>query len=323
MTNVVLAPHVGEKDEREMRKAFAATLIDLAKDNKDIVVLDADLAGAMGTKAFGKEFPDRFLDVGIQEQNMIGVACGMSVAGKIPFTHTFGPFASRRVADQVFMSGVYNKANVKIVGSDPGITAAMNGGTHMPFEDMGIMLLMPEMTIIEPSDIVMLKSLIPQMVDTWGMMYMRLVRKEVARIYDEGSSFEIGKAAQLKDGSDVTLVASGYLVAEAYKAAEQLEKENISARVLDCFTWKPIDEEALIRAAKETGAIVTCENHNVINGLGASVASVLAKNAPVPMEMIGVQDEFGEVGPVSYLRERFHMTAEDVAAAARKVVARK
>ena len=178
-----------------MRKAFAATLIDLAKDNKDIVVLDADLAGAMGTKAFGKEFPDRFLDVGIQEQNMIDVACGMSVAGKIPFTHTFGPFASRRVADQVFMSGVYNKANVKIVGSDPGITAAMNGGTHMPFEDMGIMLLMPEMTIIEPSDIVMLKSLIPQMVDTWGMMYMRLVRKEVARIYDEGSSFEIGKAA--------------------------------------------------------------------------------------------------------------------------------
>ena len=323
MTKVVLAPSIGQKDVTEMRKAFASTLIELAKENKDIVVLDADLAGAMGTKAFGKEFPDRFIDVGIQEQNMIGVACGMSVAGKIPFTHTFGPFATRRVADQVFMSGVYNKANVKVVGSDPGITAALNGGTHMPFEDMGIMRLMPEMTILEPTDIVMLKNLLPQMVAKYGMMYMRLVRKDVVKVYDEGSEFEIGKMAELRDGSDVTLIASGYCVSEAQKAAEILAAKGISARVLDSFCWKPIDEEAIVKAAADTGAIVTCENHNVINGLGAAVAEVLVANKPVPVEMIGAQDEFGEVGPVSYLRERFHMTAEDIAAAAEKVIARK
>ena len=323
MTKVVLAPTIGQNDVTEMRKAFASVLIDLAKENDKIVVLDADLAGAMGTKAFGKEFPDRFFDVGIQEANMIGVACGMSVEGIIPFTHTFGPFATRRAADQVFMSGVDNKANVKIIGSDPGITAAMNGGTHMPFEDMGIMRLMPEMTIIEPTDIVMLKCLIPQMVAKYGMMYMRLVRKGVTKVYDEGSEFEIGKAAQLRDGKDVTLIASGYLVSEAQRAAEILEEKGISARILDSFTWKPLDDEAVIKAAKDTGAIVTCENHNVINGLGAAVACTLAKNCPTPIEMIGAQDEFGEVGPVSYLRERFHMTAEDIVAAAEKVIARK
>ena len=323
MTKVVLAPSIGEKDVTEMRKAYASTLIDLAKENKDIVVCEADLAGAMGMLGFRKEYPERFIDCGIQEQNMYGVACGLSVQGKIPFAHTFGPFASRRSADQIFMSGVYNKANVKVVGSDPGITAAYNGGTHMPFEDMGIMRLMPEMTVIEPTDIVMLKNLLPQMAATYGMMYMRLVRKGVTKVYDEGSEFEIGKSVQIRDGKDVTIIASGYCVSEAQKAAEMLAAEGIEARVIDMFTWKPIDEEAIIKAAAETGCIVSAENHNVINGLGSAISDVLVKNKPVPMEMIGAQDEFGEVGPVSYLRERFHLTAEDIAAAAKKVIARK
>lgn len=323
MSNVILSKEVGNKDKKAMRDVYCESLIDLAKENKNIVALDADLINAIGVKNFQKEFPDRMIDCGVQEANMIGVACGMSVQGKIPFAHTFGPFATRRVADQVFISGTYNKANVKIIGSDPGITAAYNGGTHMPFEDMGMMRGFPGMTVIEPTDTVQLANLMPQIANTYGMFYVRMVRKDVNIVYEEGSTFEIGKAAKLRDGKDVTIIAAGYLVAKAAKAAEELEKEGISARVLDMFTWKPIDAEAIISAAKDTGAIVTCENHNVINGLGSAVAEVLAKNCPCPVEMVGVQDEFGEVGPVSYLEERFKMRTEDVVSAVKAVIKRK
>lgn len=312
-----------EKEAGEMRKAFCATLIELAKENEDIVVLDADLMAAMGTKPFQKEFPERTIDCGIQECNMVGMACGMSVAGKIPFVHTFGPFITRRACDQVFMSGVYNNANVKLIGSDPGITAAYNGGTHMPFEDMGIMRGMPTMTVIEPTDITMLKDMLKQVSEKYGMFYIRLVRKGCMKVYEEGSTFDIGKAAFLRDGKDATIIASGYCVAEALSAAEKLAAEGIEVRVLNMFTWKPIDAEAIKAAAAETGAIVTAENHNVINGLGSAVSEVLVKNNPVPVEMIGSQDEFGEVGPESYLRERFHLTDNDIAAAVKKAIARK
>ena len=174
------------------------------------------------------------------------------------------------------MSGAYNKANVKVVGSDPGITAAYNGGTHMPFEDMGIMRGIPTMTVVEPTDIVMLKNLMPQIADTYGMFYMRLVRKGVRKVYEPGSTFTIGKAVHLREGKDVTIIASGYCVAEAISAAKILQEQGISARVLNMFTWKPLDEQAVIEAAAETGAIVTAENHNVINGLGSAVSEVLA-----------------------------------------------
>ena len=310
-------------DPVEMRSVFCDTLMELAGQNRDIMVLDADLMGAMGTKPFAKAFPEQTVDCGIQEANMMGVAAGLSAAGKIPFAHTFAPFATRRACDQIFVSGAYAKLNVKIVGSDPGITAALNGGTHMPFEDMGIMRGIPTMTVVEPTDIVMLKDLLPQIADTYGMFYMRLVRKEVRKVYDEGSHFTIGKAAHLRDGSDVTIIASGYCVAEALDAARALQTQGVNARVLNMFTWKPLDEDAVLRAACETGAIVTAENHNVINGLGSAVSELLAKRHPAPVEMVGVQDEFGEVGPVSYLRERFGLTGADIAAAVRRALARK
>ena len=312
-----------EKESGEMRKAFCQVLIDLAKEDPRIVLLDADLMGAMGTKPFQKEFPERTIDCGVQEANMVGMACGLSIEGKVPFVHTFGPFVTRRAADQVFISGAYNKANVKLIGSDPGITASYNGGTHMPFEDMGIMRGMPTMTIIEPTDIAMLRDIVKQVAGIYGMFYLRLVRKGCMKVYEDGSTFEIGKAALLRDGTDATVIASGYCVAEALSAADMLAAEGISVRVLNMFTWKPIDEAAIKAAAAETGAIVTAENHNVINGLGSAVAEVLVKNKPCPIEMVGVQDEFGEVGPESYLRERFNLTDNDIAAAVKKAIARK
>ncbi|MCD8084278.1 MAG: transketolase family protein [Clostridiales bacterium] len=312
-----------QNDTKEMRVAFCETLMELAENNPDIIVLDADLMGAMGTRPFAKKYPDQTVNCGIQEANMMGVAAGLSAVGKIPFAHTFGPFATRRACDQVFISCAYAKLNVKIVGSDPGITAALNGGTHMPFEDMGIMRGIPTMTVMEPTDTVMLRDLMKQMAAQYGTQYMRLVRKSSVRIYEDGSTFEIGKATRLREGSDVTIIASGYCVAEALKAAAALANEGIQCRVLNMFTWKPIDAEAIAAAAAETGAIVTAENHNIINGLGSAVAEVLCTTHPVPMEMVGVKDQFGEVGPVDYLAERFELTDCHIAAAVKKVLGRK
>ncbi|MDD2979722.1 MAG: transketolase C-terminal domain-containing protein [Hespellia sp.] len=322
MSKIILSKEHG-KDVTDMRTAYSESMITMAEKDERIVALDADLMGAMGMKPFKKQFPERTVDCGVQEANMIGVACGLSVWGKVPFAHTFGPFCTRRACDQIFMSGAYNKANVKVVGSDPGITAAYNGGTHMPFEDMGIMRGIPTMTVVEPTDIVMLKNLLPQIADAYGMLYMRLVRKGVRKVYDEGSEFEIGKAALLEDGRDVTIIASGYCVAEALEAVEALKEEGINARLLDMFTWKPLDEEAVLAAAEETGAIVTAENHNVINGLGSAVSELLAKKNPTVVEMVGVQDEFGEVGPVDYLKERFGLTSQNIIDAVHRAIARK
>lgn len=310
-------------EEMEMRKAFCETLMELAEEDGNVLLMDGDLMGAMGTKPFAQKYPEQTIDCGIQEANAVGVAAGLSAVGKIPFVHSFGPFITRRACDQVFMSGAYAKLNVKLVGSDPGITAQINGGTHMPFEDMGIMRGIPEMTIVEPTDITMLKSVLRQMKENYGMYYMRLVRKSCMKVYEESSEFEIGKAVMLKEGTDATVIASGFCVAEALKAAGELEKEGIQVRVIDMFTWKPLDKEAVIRAAEETGAIVTAENHNVINGLGSAVAEVLVKNNPAPMEMIGVQDQFGEVGNLDYLSERFGLKAENIADAVKRVLQRK
>jgi transketolase len=278
---------------------------------------------AMGTKPFQAKFPERTVDCGVQEANMIGVAAGLSAVGKIPFAHTFAPFITRRACDQIFVSAAYARLNVKLIGSDPGITASLNGGTHMPFEDMGIKRLFPTMQVLEPTDTAMLRDLLHQIADIYGMFYVRLVRKNAVQIYEENSHFSIGKAVQLRDGHDVTVIASGYCVNEAIRASNALKDQGISARVLDMFTWKPLDAEAVTAAAKETGAIVTAENHNVIGGLGSAVASALAKMYPAPMEMIGVQDQFGEVGPVDYLAERYGLTSLHIVEAAKKVLARK
>jgi transketolase len=311
------------KEEIEMRNAYCQTLIELAKKNDQIVVLDADLMSSMGMIPFLKEFPERTFNCGVQEANMIGVAAGLSATGKIPYAHTFGPFATRRCYDQVFLSGAYAKLNIRIIGSDPGITAAYNGGTHMPFEDMGIMRNIPEMTVLEPTDSIMLKDIIKQLAKLYGMFYIRLLRSNAIKIYEEGTTFKIGKAVKLKNGKDVTIIANGIMVAEALKAAHILEEKGISTKVLDMFTLKPIDKEEIIKYAKETGAIVTVENHNIVNGLGSAVAEVLVENITIPMERVGVKDLFGEVGPADYLKERFELTVNDIVKKVEKVLKRK
>jgi len=319
----ILSTNISIKEDVTMRDVYCQTLIELAKKNKQIVVLDADLMSSMGMIPFLEAFPERTFNCGVQEANMMGVAAGLSATGKIPYAHTFGPFATRRCYDQVFLSGAYTKSNIRIIGSDPGVTAAYNGGTHMPFEDLGIMRNIPEMTIIIPTDSIMLKNIIKQVAELFGMLYIRLLRKNAIKIYEEGSIFKIGKAVKLKEGTDVTIIANGIMVAEALNAACMLEEKGISTRVLDMFTLKPIDKEEIIVCAKETGAIVTAENHNIINGLGSAVAEVLVENIPTPMERIGVKDLFGEVGPVDYLKERFELTANDIVRKVEKLLKRK
>ncbi len=319
---VVLANEL-KNETKAPRDSYAQTLVEMANEDNRVVVLDADLVGAIGAKPFAKAFPDRMFDCGIMEQNMVGVAAGLSATGMIPFAHSFGTFASRRCFDQVFMSCAYAKQNVKVVGSDPGVYAATNGGTHMPFEDVALMRAIPGATVVDAIDAVAVKELVKMAKDTYGVWYLRFPRKSCVKVYEEGTKFEYGKAMPLRDGSDVTLIASGYCVAESLKAADLLAAEGISARVLDMCFAKPIDVDAVLKAAAETGAIVTAENHNVVNGMGSAVADVLVANRPVPMEKIGSQDQFGEVGPTSYLAERFGLKAADIVAAAKKAIARK
>jgi len=308
------------REKVEMRKAYCDTLIELSRTNPNIVVLDSDLMSSMGMTPYQNEFPERTFNCGVQEANMMGVAAGLSVVGKIPYAHTFGPFATRRSCDQIFMSGAYAKANFRIVGSDPGVTAAFNGGTHMPFEDLGIMRCIPEMNILEPTDAVMLKDLIRQTSTLYGMYYIRLMRKAAIAVYEEGSTFEIGKAVTVREGSDLTIMANGIMVPEAIKAHEILKEKGISARVVNPFTLKPMDVDAVVKAAKETGAIVTAENHNYMNGLGSAVAEIVSENYPVPVGRVGVKDIFGQVGSEDYLQKFYGLMAEDIVKKAEEVL---
>lgn len=313
---------------KEMRishlgKVFAACLSDLMSTNKDIYYLDCDLAGALGTTSLMESHSKQAINCGIMEANMIGMAAGMSLKGKIPFTHTFGTFAARRVADQVFLSGCYNDANIKMIGSDPGISAQTNGGTHMPFEDIGVFRSFPNITILDINDEVLLKKLLPEIVATHGIMYIRMPRKNSECYYDTNNEFEIGKAKLLREGSDVTIIASGVEVFAALKAAEELQTRGIDARVVDMFTIKPIDAAMVIECASKTGAIVTAENHNIIGGLGSAVAEVLSENKPCVMKRIGVNEMFGEVGTSEYLAQKFGMTSDDIVDACLNVIQRK
>lgn len=310
-------------DDREMRQTLANALVQRAKTDERIVVLEADLMSCHATKVFKQEFPKRFVNVGIAEQNMIGIAAGMAAMGKIPFAYSFGPFATRRCYDQIFISVAYAHQNVKIVGSDPGVTAEYNGGTHMPFEDMALMRAIPHMVCFEPVDATMLEKAVDQIADYPGAVYIRMQRKKAEKVFDESLDFELGKAITIKDGKDVTLIASGIMVSRAIEAAQTLASEGIDARVVNIHTWKPIDSDAIVACAKETGAIVTCENHNVVNGLGSAVAEVVCQNLPVPMRMVGVKDEFGQVGKNAYLSEQYHLTAQDIVEAARDIVSKK
>lgn len=314
---------VFEKEAREMRAVYCQTLQELARENDRICILDADLVGSSGVKPFFQEFPDRAVDCGIQENNMIGVAAGLSAAGMIPFAHSFGPFASRRCVDQIFISCAYAKANVRIVGSDPGVTAAYNGGTHMPFEDMGTLMSIPKITLVEPTDSVQLRWLLQTLEKEYGVYYIRLLRKNAVGVFEEGSQFQLGKLARLREGADAAVVCSGIMVGEALKAAALLEGEGIRIAVLNAFTWKPMDDETLAEYARSCGCVVTAENHNILGGLGSAVANSLSRSCPVPVEMVGVEDEFGEVGTEDFLRKRFDLTAEHIVRAVRAAMARK
>ena len=310
-------------DDIEMRNAYINELIKLAKKDERVIVLDADLMHSNNTYKFKEIFPQRGINVGVQEANMIGLAAGLSATGKIPFAHTFTCFAARRDLDQIYISIAYAKLNVKVVATDPGIAATYNGGTHMSFGDMGIMREIPTMTVIEPTDSVMMKALVEKIAYTYGPFYVRMFRKKPIKIYDEGSTFEIGKGITLRNGKDLTIIASGIMVAESLKAAQMLEQRGVNARVVDMFTLKPIDKELIVKCAQETGAVVTAENHNFMNGLGSAVAEVLVENIPVPTERVGVHDLFGEVGDMSYLKKRFGLRVEDIVKSAEKVLRRK
>jgi transketolase len=310
-------------DSQEMRYAYCNALIEAARADSRIVSINCDLSSSCGTKGFAREFPERSFNLGIQEANGCCVAAGMSVTGFIPFFHSFAVFSSRRICDQVFQSCAYAGLNVKIIGCDAGISATYNGGTHMAFEDIGILKMIPNVTIVEPTDTVMIKQLVKQLAETYGVFYMRFARKNLPRVYEEGSRFKIGKAAVIREGKDASVIACGMEVAEALDAAEILSREGIEIRVADMFTIKPIDTECVIDCAAKTGAIVTAENANIIGGLGSAVADVLVENCPVPMERVGVNDEFGEVGELDYLRERFGLSASYIVEKVKKVLERK
>jgi transketolase len=307
----------------EMRKVFADSLVENMEKDERICVLDADLAKANGTADIRKIFPDRAFDVGIAEQNLAAVAAGLSSYGMIPFIGSFTAFASRRMCDQIAISIAYAKQNVKIVGSDPGIAAELNGGTHMSFEDIAVLRSIPGIVIFEPVDAMQLAKAMPQIIDYYGPVYIRLFRKVSPVIFKEDYEFDLFKADILKEGSDVTLFATGIELLEAIKASEILAKEGINAEVINIHTIKPIDKAAIVKSAMKTGAVVTCENHNVMGGLKAAVAEVLIEECPVPLKAIGIQDHFGEVASMAYLMKKYKMTAEDIVEAAKEVIKKK
>lgn len=301
-----------QNEPKMLRETLSELMIEYAKNDPRVVALDADLASSSGFSAFAKAHPDRFFNCGIAESNMIGIAAGLSATGRVPFVHSFGTFASRRVCDQVFLSGAYSKANIRIVGSDPGVTAAYNGGTHMPFEDMAVLRAIPTIKLIEVTDSVMLRGIFNELVNEHGVYYIRLKRKNTPAIYAEGEAFKIGKANVLRDGGDASVICSGIMTAEALMAADMLEAEGISVRVVNMHTWKPLDLDAVAACAK-TGAIVTAENHNIVGGLGGAVCEAVCSFAPCRVERVGINDEFGEVGTEDYLRGRFALTAARIA----------
>ncbi len=311
------------QDNFEMREVYCQSLIDEAKTNQDIVVVEADLMNCIKTGPFKKAYPDRFFNVGIAEANMVGISAGLATCGKIPFCSSFGTFATRRCYDQVFISVAYSRQNVKIVGTDPGICAEINGGTHMPLEDMGIMRGIPHMLCVEPTDSAMLKALMPQIIAYKGATYIRLQRKKAETVFSENESFDLFKAKTVSKGKDATIIASGIMVSKAVEASQKLKELGYDVGVLNTFTWKPIDEQAIVEAAKSTGAIVVAENHNIRNGLYSSVAEVIVGKCPVPMESVAVMDEFGEVGKMPYLSQKFHLTVDDIVEKTLKAIKRK
>ena len=311
-------------NEKETRAGFGEGIHELAKQNSEVVVLTADLAGSFKLGPFIKEFPDRFIEVGIAEANMIGIAAGLTIGGKIPYTTTFANFSTGRVYDQIRQSVAYSDKNVKICASHAGLTLGEDGATHQILEDIGLMKMLPGMTVIVPCDYNQTKAATKMIAGYEGPVYLRFGRPKWPNFTKEdGSDFVIGKAQILAEGTDVTIVACGHLVWKSIEAAKQLEAEGISVEVINLHTIKPFDEAAIIKSLKKTGCVVTAEEHNVIGGMGDVVAQAAARHYPVPVEFIGTQDTFGESGTPNQLLTKYGLDAVNIVAAAKKVISRK
>lgn len=307
----------------DTRSGFGAGLTELGKTNDKVVALCADLTGSLKMNDFKANHPDRFFQVGIAEANMMGMAAGMTIGGKIPFTGTFANFSTGRVYDQIRQSIAYSGKNVKICASHAGLTLGEDGATHQILEDLGLMKMLPGMTVINTCDYNQTKAATLAIADYEGPVYLRFGRPKVANFTAEDQKFEIGKAVHLTEGKDVTIIATGHLVWEALLAAEELKEKGILAEVIDIHTIKPLDREAVIASVQKTGCVVTAEEHNYYGGLGESVSRVLAQNHPTPQEFVATQDTFGESGKPDQLMEKYGLNAKSIVAKAKTVVKRK
>ncbi len=306
----------------EMRAVYAACLAELMEKDKHVCVLDADLAKASGTRSLYERFPEQMFDCGVAEQNMASIAAGLSSYGFKPWIETFTPFATRRICDQIAISISYAKRNVKIVGTDPGIAAELNGGTHMSLEDIGVVRSIPGMVIFEPVDEVQLRAAMPVLNDYDGPVYVRLFRKQLPTVFEEGYQFDLFKADTLKEGKDLSIFVSGFLTRDVLDAEKILASEGIDAEIINVHTIKPIDRETVVNSARKTGTVLTVENHNVIGGLQSAVLEALAAEK-IPVTAVGVEDRFGEVGKLPYLREVMGLTVENIVNSAKKALSLK
>ncbi|MBR4470131.1 MAG: hypothetical protein IKS54_02295 [Erysipelotrichaceae bacterium] len=310
-------------DPRDNRDAYQDAMSELMKENDKIIHIDCDLMGCINTGRIKELYPERVFNAGIAEANALGVGAGMAAAGMISFMHTFAVFAGRRIFDQAFLSAGYSELPVHVIGSDPGVTAAINGATHMPFEDCGLYLNIPNALVLDPCDYAQTYALTKECAKYPYVSYMRLIRRTFKKVYADGSEFEIGKGAVLKSGKDVCIIASGIMVSNALRASEMLKEEGIDAQVIDMFCWKPLDEELIVESARKCGAIVTAENHQVETGLGSAISNVLARRCPTPQEFIGIQNRYGQAAPQAYLEEEYGLTAADIVKAAKRAIERK
>ena len=305
------------------REAYARALLRLAREGRDIVALDADLSASTGGNKLASEFPDRWFTVGAAEADMIGIAAGLAATGKTVFAASFAVFMPGHCYDQIRVQIAQQRMNVKLVASHGGVSVGEDGASAQAIEDLALMTALPGMNVVVPADVIEAEAAMVAAANDDNPWYIRVGRPKIPVVYTDGPTFQLGKADQLRDGNDVTLIACGLMLEPTLRAADQLAAEGIAARVLNMSTIKPLDEAAIISAANETNAIVTAEEHNIIGGLGSAVARTLALHRPTPMEQVGIQDRFGESGPWNVLLEKFNLTPEAVAAAAKRAIARK
>ena len=306
-----------------IRDAYGEALKELGAKNKNVVVLDADVSSSSKSSLFGAQYPDRFFNVGIAEANMVAMAAGMSTLGKIPFVNTFAAFMVLRGADPVRSLIAYEKLNVKLAGTYAGLSDSYDGASHHSIMDIAFMRALPNMTVVSVADAVETKKAVQTIAEYNGPVYLRLSRAEVPTIFDDSYKFELGKGLQLTEGNDVTILATGYMLQKSLEAAKQLKEKGINVRIINIHTIKPIDKELIIKCAKETGAVVTVEEHSIYGGLGSVVAEVLIKECPVPMEIIGIQDTFAETGAYELLLNKYGLCAENIINTVQKVIKRK